>query len=157
MSANDDGRVPSYYKSPYQHWDFAIKLNLNYLEGCTTGYVTRWRGKNGIRDLLKARHYLDKMIETAEYIRPLRNINVDAEVGKFVKENELSFLEHEYIFIICTYKKEKDLRNAYQILTRIIVKAQEAEREGVKKLIKATEEYKPGTPEDGGHHARYEE
>lgn len=62
MSANNSG--PSHYKDKtIQPWDFIIALNLNYLEGNVVKYVSRWRQKNGIDDLNKAKHYLEKLIE----------------------------------------------------------------------------------------------
>lgn len=47
-----------------QHWDFAAKQG--YLEGCITKYITRWRHKNGIQDLEKAQHFLEKLIAVAK-------------------------------------------------------------------------------------------
>jgi hypothetical protein len=55
-----------HYRSQFQHWDWVIANNLGYLEGCATKYIARWRKKNGLEDLLKARHYLDKLIEVAK-------------------------------------------------------------------------------------------
>ena len=36
---------------------------LGYFEGNVVKYISRWRSKNGILDLEKARHYLDLLIE----------------------------------------------------------------------------------------------
>lgn len=36
---------------------------IPFAEGCVIKYVTRWRDKGGIRDLEKARHFLDLLIE----------------------------------------------------------------------------------------------
>jgi glutamate mutase epsilon subunit len=36
---------------------------MNYLEGNLVKYVTRYKFKNGLEDLLKARWYLDRLIE----------------------------------------------------------------------------------------------
>jgi len=55
-----------HYKAHIQHWDFVIANDLGYFEGQITKYITRWRKKNGVQDLLKARHFLDKLIEVAE-------------------------------------------------------------------------------------------
>ena len=40
--------------------------NISYMEGNVIKYVTRWRNKNGITDLRKARHYIDLLIELEE-------------------------------------------------------------------------------------------
>lgn len=54
-----------YKKLNYEHWDFACDIcdNIDYLKGCCTKYIIRWRDKNGLEDLQKARHYLQKIIE----------------------------------------------------------------------------------------------
>ncbi|MCX2802244.1 DUF3310 domain-containing protein [Microbulbifer thermotolerans] len=36
---------------------------IGFLEGSVIKYVTRWRNKNGIEDLKKARHFIDLLIE----------------------------------------------------------------------------------------------
>lgn len=47
-----------------QHWDMIYRLyGHGYFVGCVTKYVLRYRDKNGVEDLEKARHYLDKLIE----------------------------------------------------------------------------------------------
>lgn len=55
----------SHYKgTTFQHWDFVQStLSGRYLEGNITKYLSRWRNKNGLQDLQKARHYLTKLIE----------------------------------------------------------------------------------------------
>lgn len=54
----------SHYKhTTYQHWDFVYRaLEGRYLEGNITKYLVRWRNKNGLQDLEKAKHYLEKLI-----------------------------------------------------------------------------------------------
>lgn len=62
MSANDTG--PGHYKDkPLQVWDYVIANNLGYLEGNVIKYISRWRQKNGVEDLRKAKHYIEKLIE----------------------------------------------------------------------------------------------
>jgi len=46
-----------------QHWDRVHRLGLNWYAANVTKYVERYRDKNGVQDLEKARHYLDKLIE----------------------------------------------------------------------------------------------
>jgi len=66
MAANDRQEGGNHYRTPIQHWDFAWANHLGYFEGQITKYVTRWNKKNGIEDLKKARHFLDKYIELLE-------------------------------------------------------------------------------------------
>ena len=37
--------------------------SLGFAEGSVIKYVSRWRFKNGIQDLEKARHFIDMLIE----------------------------------------------------------------------------------------------
>ena len=55
-----------YNRLKIQVWDFVIANDLDYFQGSITKYVTRWKDKDGIKDLYKARHFLDKYIETME-------------------------------------------------------------------------------------------
>lgn len=56
-----------HYKSKaIQPVEYCLKNNLQFCEGNIVKYVTRWRDKNGIEDLKKARHYLDLLIENEE-------------------------------------------------------------------------------------------
>lgn len=49
-----------------EHWDLAARYEIGYLEGCATKYILRWRRKNGIQDLEKAIHYIEKRLEFAQ-------------------------------------------------------------------------------------------
>ena len=44
------------------HWDYCDFQNVPYLESASTKYLSRWRNKNGIQDLEKSLHYLEKRI-----------------------------------------------------------------------------------------------
>jgi hypothetical protein len=46
-----------------QHWDIVVRYAIPYLPGNCTKYLFRWKDKNGIKDLEKALHYLEKMLE----------------------------------------------------------------------------------------------
>jgi hypothetical protein len=47
-----------------QHWDRQWRLHgPGYFIGCITKYVERYREKNGLEDLRKAQHFLEKLIE----------------------------------------------------------------------------------------------
>ena len=55
-----------YQKYKIQPVEFIMKNNVPYVEGNVIKYVMRFRDKNGLEDLLKARQYLDMLI-AAEY------------------------------------------------------------------------------------------
>ncbi len=46
-----------------QHWDRVYRLNLDYFQAQITKYVERCWEKNGVQDLEKALHFLQKYIE----------------------------------------------------------------------------------------------
>ena len=47
-------------------WDVVIAWKLGYLDGTALKYIARWKDKNGLEDLRKAIHFLEKLIETEE-------------------------------------------------------------------------------------------
>jgi len=56
-----------HYKSKdIQPWDAIHAWGLGFFSGNVVKYVARHREKNGVEDLKKARHYLDKLIELME-------------------------------------------------------------------------------------------
>lgn len=63
MSANDKQVAGGHYQTPLQHWDYVVAMNLDYFQAQITKYVTRCWKKNGIIDLRKASHFLEKYRE----------------------------------------------------------------------------------------------
>jgi hypothetical protein len=54
----------SHYKSmKIQPVEYIHANQLGYCEGAIIKYVSRWRSKNGIEDLRKAKHFIDLLIE----------------------------------------------------------------------------------------------
>ena len=53
----------SHYKAPIECWDFILANELGYLEGTAIKYIVRHKKKNGVEDLQKAIHFLEKLIE----------------------------------------------------------------------------------------------
>ena len=43
--------------------EFIHMNNIGFLEGNAIKYLCRWRNKNGIQDLEKAKHYIEMLIE----------------------------------------------------------------------------------------------
>lgn len=67
IRANDYQIGGSHYKrddNGEEHWDRVWRLHgPGYFVGSITKYVERYRDKNGVEDLKKARHFLSKLIE----------------------------------------------------------------------------------------------
>jgi len=51
-----------------QHWDICVHFKVPYTIGCATKYLFRWKGKNGLQDLDKAIHYLQKSLENIDVV-----------------------------------------------------------------------------------------
>lgn len=70
MSSLDTQVGGSHYTScSIQPIEFIHANGLGYAEGAVVKYVTRWKHKNGVEDLKKARHFLDLLIELEERAR----------------------------------------------------------------------------------------
>ena len=64
MSAFDKQEGGSHYKDlAIQPLEYIHKNGIGFAEGCAIKYLTRWRVKNGVEDLKKARHFIDMLIE----------------------------------------------------------------------------------------------
>lgn len=65
-SARDIQVGGQHYKNKaMQPWDIIDAWGLDFYEGNVLKYLLRAKFKNGVEDLKKARHYLDKKIEDA--------------------------------------------------------------------------------------------
>lgn len=58
---------PKHYDYVIQPWDYMQNIQSEeafqgYLEGNIIKYISRWRDKGGIKDLEKAKDYLEKLI-----------------------------------------------------------------------------------------------
>jgi len=65
-----------YKDQPIQPVEYIHANGIGYFEGNVIKYVTRWRNKNGIADLEKAKHYIELLIELET-----RNAHLEAQKG----------------------------------------------------------------------------
>lgn len=118
MDANSRQIGGEHYKSAYQHWDFVRMLGLDYLPAQITRYLARWRKKNGIEDLEKAIHYLQKFMED----ETVRRTHHRSHMEQFILQNRLQ--EHERIVfnMLVNYKlgDEDRLTEAHEQLTELL-------------------------------------
>lgn len=61
-----EARGPSYYHKGIQPTHYIVANNLGWHEGNVVKYITRWREKDGVRDLEKAKHYIELLIESEQ-------------------------------------------------------------------------------------------
>jgi hypothetical protein len=52
-----------YKQMKIQPVEFIHANGIPYLEGNVIKYISRWRNKNGMADLEKAKHYIELLIE----------------------------------------------------------------------------------------------
>ena len=60
---SEDKINPPYYKKGIETTDYIVSHDMNYVEGNIIKYVTRYKDKGGLEDLLKAEWYLNKLIK----------------------------------------------------------------------------------------------
>lgn len=64
FNALDKQVAGNHYKDlPIQPVEYIHANAMGYLEGNVVKYVSRWRKKNGLADLEKAKHYIELLIE----------------------------------------------------------------------------------------------
>lgn len=56
-------QTPDHYDFKIQPVDFILDNNIPFCEGNVIKYVCRWKVKNGRDDLMKAKHYIDILIQ----------------------------------------------------------------------------------------------
>ncbi len=54
-----------YRETAIQPIEYVLSNGLGFCEGNVIKYVSRWKTKGGVEDLLKAKHYLEFLIEMA--------------------------------------------------------------------------------------------
>lgn len=64
--ANDRQVGGEHYKTEIQHWDYVEANDIPYLEAQAIKYVGRHAEKNGLEDLDKAIHFIEKIKERYE-------------------------------------------------------------------------------------------
>lgn len=122
-SANDIQFGGNHYKrgGNYQHWDWVAFAQLNYYEACATKYVSRHRNKNGMEDLNKAGHFVQKLLELVDagHVRAIyerRGNTFTATVRNFSEANELTCDETAFCELLANYVMKNDLMRALDIL-----------------------------------------
>ena len=71
--------IPTHYKDT-KLMDLLIEKEVPFAEGNIIKYVFRWKEKDGIRDLYKARDYLNAVIAHEEFIAA-QNKSMEVPIG----------------------------------------------------------------------------
>src|SRR5690606_7409665 len=96
-----------------------------YFEGQVTKYVSRWRKKNGVQDLEKALHFLQKYLEVIGGRFEYHQHPHDRELVKLVligysELNGLTEEEAEIIRLVVLWSSRYDLLEAENKLKKLI-------------------------------------
>lgn len=126
-----------YNKGALQHWDVVHEYKIDYLRGCASKYLLRWREKNGREDVLKALHYLEKW---AEITTPLfQTLGAPGDVIRSLCESHgLPDPEARIVYLVMSGGTRGDIRSAIYMVQAMI--------------RHHFPEQTQGTPADGGHH-----
>lgn len=69
-NVNEKQVAGSHYKgTQFQPWDVILDWKLGYLEGTALKYIARWKKKNGVEDIKKAIHFLEKLVHEEEQVQ----------------------------------------------------------------------------------------
>lgn len=98
----------------YQHWDLMIdNVGPGYLIGCATKYVARFRDSGkAVKDLEKAKHYVEKLITVYEAGTPLITFTDNQQpvrLEEFLKEQKMSSTQEEIFSVLLSYRNEDAL------------------------------------------------
>lgn len=97
---------------------------MDYLAGNATKYVSRWRKKDGIKDLEKALHYVDKLIENAPLCARNQRRPSQAwlmvEASDFCCANSLTEFERWFVIELTSWQMPSDLRRIQKALSEFI-------------------------------------
>lgn len=97
----------------FQHWDFVELNHIPFIEATAAKYVARWRKKDGVKDLDKALHYTEKLVEVIRaggrgaMDRPPRQL---LRWDDYVVANNLNQVEQLAVKALCLWRNEFDLR-----------------------------------------------
>lgn len=122
MTANETQVGGNHYKTEYEHWDLVIATGMSYLPAQATRYIVRWRKKDGLKDLQKALHYIDKLREAflVGTVKPFCADRSFSEIVKFSLANKLSEREHIAVVDLATWRSDGDLANARHMVELLI-------------------------------------
>lgn len=118
-----------HYQAEYQHWDWATDIGMLYLIGTATKYLSRWKKKGGVDDLIKSKTYLEKAIKSwnvlyLDTIQPPDSCQGKTE--QFIASNQLGEKEAEICRLLSDLYVDEEALNckeALRLLEQLIADA----------------------------------
>jgi hypothetical protein len=101
-------------KPDLQHWDMVAILALDYFQGNITKYLFRWRNKNGLQDLEKSRHYLEKYLEVIEAHGRPNEARLSSGVGLYtiIETFKLDYFQGTITKLVIWWRTKADIEMA---------------------------------------------
>jgi hypothetical protein len=139
MSANSTQVGGSHYQvlKGLQHWDLVDDYKIGYLEAGAVKYLTRWRQKDGLKDLRKALHFIRKLYEKRSGMsfeqQVTRMPNVPFRViTEYAKNNGCDRDSEKAITLVLTWTSTGTIYLVQCMLSRMIIdeEALEANTDG---------------------------
>lgn len=107
-------------KNPeFQHWDLMAVNHAGYFEGQITKYIARWREKNGVQDLEKAGHYLQKLMELVSEEKMVCPGRHTFELYRYCFTHDLSPDERMIFQLVLGFGSLEDLQRAADLLEQL--------------------------------------
>ena len=104
MSALDTQVGGSHYKDLcMQPIELIVALRCSFIQGNIIKYVTRYKNKNGLEDLLKVKHYAQLAIDTKDH-RRCNDKLLSVYINRYVLKNKLNYLQRVIITQACYNK-----------------------------------------------------
>ena len=112
-------------RTDMQHWDLMAAHGVGYLEGQASRYVFRWRKKNGIEDLQKARHFLLKIIEVhlRQKVKESPRVPLENTV-LFVQANKMHPVDGAIFAMILTWQNLQDVQRCIEQVDKLLAAAE---------------------------------
>lgn len=126
MSASDRQVGGEHYKPKKKngvgHWDYCSIINVPYLESAATKYITRWRNKNGVQDLEKAAHYIEKRVDDFhQHHGVIKGANRQQGLfNRFIEDCEIPQTERQIIDLTMHWRNISQLMDALSQLRALI-------------------------------------
>lgn len=134
MNANDRQVGGSHYASEYQHWDFVVDVNIPYLAAAILKYTSRHAAKDGERDLRKAEHFAEKLIEvftSGRLAPPPSPTEFVAELcARFVKAQGLNATQGLIVALAVEWRNLDDLELLRDLVTILRTRCYPAKKGG---------------------------
>lgn len=110
-----------YKNGVLEHWDVIERYGVGYLEGCATKYIARWRKKNGLQDLEKASHYVQKLLELYdEGVRIPRGVVPRRVIAEFCQANSCNVVESGALHMLLHWSDRCHLEEAQKDIRSLV-------------------------------------